>query len=78
MFAKITEHIFVHLFFTLFLVLKRWVLLPPWIEFNLNFFRVHGNLRKSWVSKGRSEKKNWVPAQKKIWLVVDLIFKFMP
>ena len=28
---------------TLFLVLKRWVLLPPWkkrVEFNLNFFRV--------------------------------------
>ena len=35
------------------------------------------NLKKAGFHKVK-QKKKWVPAQKKIWLVVDLIFKFMP
>ena len=46
-------------------------------EFNLNFVRVV-TLEKAGFHKVY-QKKNWVPAQKKMWVVATLyFFKFMP
>ena len=79
-YGQFLNSLIVPLICTLFLVLKRWMLLPPWknrVEFNLNFFRVT-NWKKAGFHKVNQKKNRCLPRKESGWLLLYIFSSSWP